>query len=57
MYEFTHTDIQTEIDTDRDIVASAMKQIATKSKMPKGDAFASECGIGMNCEVIVKCDI
>ena len=28
MYEFTHTDRQT--DTDRDIVASAMKQIATK---------------------------
>ena len=32
MYEFTHTDIQTDrrTDTGRDIVASAMKQIATK---------------------------
>ena len=32
MYEFTHTDIQTDRRTDmsRDIVASDMKQIATK---------------------------
>ena len=32
MYEFTYTDIQTDrrTDTGRDIVASAMKQIATK---------------------------
>ena len=32
MYEFTHMDIQTDrrTDTSRNIVASAMKQIATK---------------------------
>ena len=34
MYEFTHTDIQTDrwTDTGHDIVASAMKQIATKNR-------------------------
>ena len=31
MYEFTHVDIQT--DMGRDIVASAMKQIATKTDL------------------------
>ena len=33
VYEFIHTDIQTDrrTDTGRDIVASAMKQIATKT--------------------------
>ena len=37
MYEFTHTDIQTDrrTDTGRDIVASAMKQIATKKHQSK----------------------
>ena len=33
MYKFTHTDIQTDgrTDTGRDIVASVIKQIATKN--------------------------
>ena len=44
VYEFTHTDIHT--DTGRDIVASAMKHIATKN-IKKVIKFADNSNIEM----------
>ena len=47
MYEFTHTDRRT--DTGRDIVASAMKQIATK----KSESVCLKMVLSLNCNILL----